>query len=81
MPWCFASDKVNYARYLPVYLAEVINLQTDHPGVRIHQGLMTRHFSVQLSEVSTFGRLLVHLTTEVTISKDTKTVGGVTKLS
>ena len=31
IPWCFAYDKVNYARHLLVYLAEVINLQTDHP--------------------------------------------------
>ena len=78
-PWCFAYDKVNYARYLPVYLAEVINLQTDHPGV--HQGLMAGHFSVQLSGGSTFGRLPVDQTTEVTINKDTKTAGGVTKFS
>ena len=56
IPWCFAHDKVNYARYLPVYLAEMINLQTDHPDVQ--QGLMAGHFSVQLSEGSTFGRFL-----------------------
>ena len=73
------SDKVNYARYLPVYLAEMINLQTDHPSV--HQGLMAGHFSFQLSEGSTFGRLPVDETTEVTINKDTKTAGGVTMFS
>ena len=77
--WCFAYDKVNYARYLPVYLTEMINLQTDHPDV--HQGLMAGHFSVQLSEGSTFGRLPGNQTTEVTINKDTKTAGGVTKFS
>ena len=60
IPWCFAYDKVNYARYLPVYLAEMINLQTDQPDV--HQGLMAGHFSVQLSEGSTFGRLPVDQT-------------------
>ena len=65
---CFAYDRVNYARYLPVYLAEMINLQTDHPDV--HQGLMAGHFSVQLSEGSTFGLLPVDQTTEVTINKD-----------
>ena len=79
IPWCFAYDKVNYTRYLPVYLAEMINLQTDHPDV--HQGLMAGHFSVQLSEGSTFGRLPVDQTTEVTVNKDTKTAGGVTKFS
>ena len=79
IPWCFAHDKVNYARYLPVYLTEMTNLQTDHPGV--HQGLMAGHFSVQLSEGSTFDRLPVDQTTEVTINKDTKTAGGVAKFS
>lgn len=42
---------------------------------------MAGHFFVQLSEVSTFGRLPVDQTIEVTINKDTKTAGGVTKFS
>ena len=79
IPWCFAYDKVIYARYLPVYLAEMINLQTDHPGVP--QGPMTGHLSVQLSEGSTFNRLTVDQTTEVTINKGIKTASGVTKLN
>lgn len=29
IPWCFSYDTINYARYLPVYLAKMINLQTD----------------------------------------------------
>ena len=57
----------------------MINLQTDHPG--IHQGLMAGHFSLQLSDGSTFGRFPVDQTTEATINKDTKTAGGVTKFS
>ena len=56
-----------------------MNLQTDHPDA--HEGLITGHFSVHLSEGSTFGRLPVDQTTEVTIDKDTKTAGGVTKLN
>ena len=57
----------------------MINLQTDHPDV--HQGLMAGHFSVQLSEGSTFARLPVDQTAEVTINKDTKTAGGVIESS
>ena len=79
IPWCFAYDKVDYARYLPVYLADMPKIQTDQPDV--HRGLMTSYFLVQLSEESTFGRLPVDQTTEVTINKDTKTPGGVTKFS
>jgi len=33
IPWCFAHDRVNYARYLPAYFAQTNNLQTDHPEV------------------------------------------------
>ena len=53
-----------------MYLAEMINLQTDHPGV--HQGLIAGPLSVQLCEGSIFVCLSVDQTTEVTINKDTK---------
>ena len=77
IPWCFAYDKVNYARYLPVYYAQMTNLPTDHPEV--HRKFMEGHFSVQLAEESPFGRIPVDQTMEVTVNKDTKTTGGVTK--
>lgn len=79
IPWCFAYDKVNYARYLPVYYAQMMNLPTDHPDV--HREFMNGHFSVQLGKKNPFGRLPVDQTTEVTVNKDTKTTGGVTKFS
>ena len=75
----FAYDKVNYARYLPVYYAQMTNLQAEHPEV--HNSFMEGQFSVQLLERSPFGRIPVDLTTEVTVNKDTKTIGGVTKFS
>ena len=31
--WCFASDKVNYARYLFPYFAEMTNLPEKNPCV------------------------------------------------
>ena len=33
IPWFFAYDKFNYARYL-VYYAQMANLPVDHPDVR-----------------------------------------------
>ena len=33
MPWCFACDKVNYARYLSAYFAEMTNLPVKNPDV------------------------------------------------
>ena len=79
IPWWFAYDKVNYARYLPVYYAQMKSLQSNHPEV--YHRFMEGHFSVQLAEESPFGRIPVDQTTEVTVNKDTKTTGGVTKFS
>ena len=33
IPWCFAYDKVNYARFLSYYYATMSRLPTDHPEV------------------------------------------------
>ena len=32
IPWLFAYDRVNYARYLPYYYASMTRLDTTHPG-------------------------------------------------
>ena len=48
IPWCFAYDKVNYARYLPAYYAQVISLEKEHPDV--YQQFMDGHFTLQLGE-------------------------------
>ena len=36
IPWCFSYDRLNYARYLPIYYAQMSNLGIDHPGVYAH---------------------------------------------
>ena len=79
IPWCFAYDKINYARYLPVYYVEMMNLPSEHPDV--YGNFMAGNFAVQLAEGSPFGRVPVDQATEVTVNKDTKTSGGVTKFS
>lgn len=79
IPWCFAYDKVNYSRYLPVYYAEMMNLSSDYPEV--YSSFLEGRFAVQISDGSSFGRIPVDQTTEVTVNKDTKTTGGVTKFS
>ena len=33
IPWCFAYDKLNYARYLSPYFAQVANLPEKYPSV------------------------------------------------
>ena len=44
--WCFALDKINYARYLPVYYAQMSRLQETSPV--LHDHFPNGGFSVQL---------------------------------
>ncbi len=78
-PWCFAYDKVNYARYLSPYFAEMTNLPEKKPDV--YEAFKAGQFSVQLSSNNPFGRIPVDQTTEVTINKDTQTPGGTARFS
>ena len=79
IPWCFAYDKINYARYLPVYYAQMTGLSTNHPD--IFDNFMQGKFSVQLSSTNTFGKIPVDQTIETTVNKDTQTPGGTTRFS
>ncbi|MES9881053.1 MAG: hypothetical protein ABW185_09250 [Sedimenticola sp.] len=74
IPWCFAYDKQNYARYLSVYHAQMTRLPETHSHV--HQHLLDGGFSVQMSAHNTFGRIPVDQTVEETITRDTQTAGG-----
>ena len=74
--WCSAYDKVNYARYLSAYFAEMTNLPEKNPGV--YEAFKTGQFSVQMSS---FGRIPVDQTTEVTVNKDTQTPGCTARFS
>ena len=33
LPWFFAYDRVNYARYLPAYISEMDSLSITHPAI------------------------------------------------
>ena len=74
IPWCFAFDKVNYSRYLPVYYAQMTKLETSSPV--LHQHFMQGYFTVQLKKGNLFGCIAVDQTTEETVNKDTLTAGG-----
>ena len=74
IPWCFAYDRTNYARYLPYYYAQMTQLPTDHP--RVHEEFMRGGFSVQLGSKNPFSRIPVDQTIEETVNKDIQTSGG-----
>jgi hypothetical protein len=74
IPWCFAMDKTNYSRYLPVYFAQMTQLEQTSPDLHAH--FLNGGFSVQLRQASPFSRIAVDQTVEETVNKDTQTSGG-----
>ena len=78
IPWCFAYDKINYARYLPAYYSDMLSLENKHPDV--YEAFVQGNFSVQLSK-NCFSKIPVDQSIEMTINKDTQTPGGTTKFS
>lgn len=74
IPWFFAYDLQNYARYLPVYYRQMSRLHIDHPSV--YQHYVTGGFGAQLSDKNPFGRIPIDQTIEETANKDTQTAGG-----
>ena len=69
IPWCFAYDRLNYARFLPYYYAVMSRLPIDRPEVHAH--FMQGGFSVQLGSRNPFGRIPVDQTIKQTVNKDT----------
>ena len=57
IPWCFAYDRMNYARYLSEYFAELTNLPVKNPDV--YEEFKAGQFSVQISSCNPFGRIPV----------------------
>lgn len=74
LPWCFAYNAINYARYMSAYYSDMTSLPDEHPEV--HEFMSNGGFSVQMSKENTFGRIPVDQTLEETVNKDTQTPGG-----
>ena len=79
IPWSFAYDRTNYARYLPVYYAQMSSLKSTHPEV--YEAFKNGCFSVQISRGNPFGRLPIDQALEVTVNRDTQTPGGTSRFS
>ncbi|KAG1660201.1 hypothetical protein GQR58_022123 [Nymphon striatum] len=74
IPWCFAMDKTNYYRYLPVYYAQMTQLEQTCPDLHTH--FLNGGFSVQLRQANPFAKIAIDQTVEETVNKDTQTAGG-----
>ena len=74
IPWRFAYDRTNCARYLPWNLKITISLSTSYPQVNEYRekgGL-----SVQLGSVNKFGRIPMNQAIEETANREIKASGG-----
>lgn len=74
LPWFFAYDRVNYARYLSVYWVDMMSLPDSHPAV--HEAMVSGEFCVQRSH-SPFAQVAVDQTIENTVNRQCKTKGGI----
>ena len=76
IPWCFAYDKHNYARYPSIYMyhAQMNHLPENQPDIYRH--MLNSGVSLQSSSTNAFGRVPVDQTVEETINRDTQTAGG-----
>lgn len=74
IPWCFSYDHLNYAKYLPIYLADMMNLEEQHPDV--HQAFADGNFSIQMNSKNPFGRIPVDQAIEESVNKDTQGCSG-----
>ena len=79
LSWMFAYDRVNYSRYMSVYLLDMESLQENHPDVLSE--FQAGNFVVQRSCGSPFSQVPVDQTIEQTVNRDTKTKGGIVGFS
>ena len=79
LPYAFAYDNLNYARYLTGMLGDMLRLPHDFP--ELHREFMKGYFAAQLTESDIFSRIETNKVIEMTLSKDSKTAGGCTGFS
>ena len=79
MPWFMAYDRVNYARYAPVYWLEMKDVATKHPVIdeKFHNG----EFCVQRQGHHGFASIPMDMCIEQTANRDAKTRGGLTGIT
>ena len=68
IPWCFAHDNLNYARYLLAYVCEMSHLDKEHPEA--FKYLRPGGFSGQIGEGNPFGKVNNDQACEQTVNRD-----------
>ena len=78
LPQFFAIDRQNYARYLPVYLADMQKLELTHPEV--YKEFAEGNHSISRSG-KPFSQVSTDMALEQSINADSKSSGGVIGIS
>ncbi|CAH3019782.1 unnamed protein product, partial [Porites evermanni] len=77
-PHFFAMDRPNYARWLPVYIADMNMLESSHP--KVHEEFLAGNFSVSRSGYP-FSQVSTDMALEQSINADSKSKGGIVGMS
>ena len=78
LPYFYAMDKPNYARWLPVYLMDMKQLATKHPDV--HHEFVNGNHAVSRSS-NPFAQVWTDMALEQSINADPKSKGGIIGIS
>jgi len=79
LPWLFAYDHTNYARYLPVNLLHILSTEDTNPeALNLLKG---DAFGVLRSKNHGFSRLPIDRTIEKTLNRNSKMKGGIVGFS
>ena len=78
VPHFFAMDRTNYARWLPIYLADMHKLEEGHPEV--YQTFIAGNHSVSHSQ-KPFAQVWTDMALEQSINLDSKSKGGIVGIS
>ena len=74
-PWLLAYDRVNYFRYVPVYLHEMREFEKAHPFA--HEHLRAGEFAIQQQDRYGFFATTADQVIEQTVNRDSKSAGGI----
>lgn len=74
----FAMDRLNYSRWLAVFLTHLHHLESTHP--RVHQAFLSGEHSISCS-AQTFSQVSTDMALEQSIIADSKAKGGIIGIS
>ncbi|KAK3753754.1 hypothetical protein QZH41_005239 [Actinostola sp. cb2023] len=78
VPHFFSMDRINYARWFPIYLSDMNLLESNHPEV--FQEFIAGKFAVSRSK-QPFAQVWTDMALEQSINRDSKTKGGIVGMS